>query len=470
MNFSPRDEKIAQSGLALFAGLCFVFAIISHHRHKVAIAQAVATSASSAVLVAPAVVSARPVATPILLPLPPLPEVDAAGVRFYLPPGPDRTAGVPPNLRELLREGIRILSAERLDETKCMGKGLGAHRCVGDYILAALAPDKTIQLIDLYEGRPSDPPGFTIALEMKVKHVVGVNMPFVITAPPNWTVLALRTSIGLASKSVTTGKKSVAATEVVNVPYTSRIDTLEVRREGARYLADLAHRALVQLRFDRVKSRLDPHKLVVDTVDVRHIISLIVTEQIYDDEDFVAGDASKRLWMISRELVAFGANHEKAFRYTRSSSNAVGLLQIIPKTRDLLVAAYGVPSSPTPTADPRLDHQQAFELAFFHADDELSTLHHRKLLAGLTNEQLPLALAAGYNCYIDDTVKKALRLCGDRWREELCLETDEKTGETKTILTAQTRRYLKKYEWIRSVLFDESAARTAAEDFKIKPY
>lgn len=462
MNLSPRHEKIVHAVLALSVGLCLMEAIILYRRHKVTVAQAVA---SSAALVASHSVVAAPAPSPIMLPLPPLPEVDVAGVRFYLPPGPPRMAGVARDLQKQLRLGASMLSSEHLDAGKCGGAGLGSGRCKGDYILAALSPEGEIQLIDLYENRPSDPPGFTIALEMKVRRVIGVNMPFTITSPPGWTVLALRTAIGVSSKSIATGKKTVSATEVVNVPYTARIDTPEVRKEGAEYLAEIAHRSLMQLRTDDVKSRLDPSKLVVETVDVRHVISLILTEQIYDDEDFVAGDSAKRLWMISRELVTLGANHESAFRYTRSHSDAVGLAQITPSTRDLLIRAYGVPGSPTPELDPRLDHQQALELSLFHADDELSTLRNLGLLGDLQEGHLSLALAAGYNAKLSNTVADSLRQCGLLWRSETCTN-----AKHKPILRPETLLYLKKYEWIHAVLFDENSARHVAEEFKVKPY
>ena len=386
------------------------------------------------------------------------PDPGASSQMLLAPPGPDPQEGIPDNLWDLLQKGKEHLQRQQLDITKCGGSGTGWQRCQGDYILAALTPEKDrITTIYLFEGQSSDPSDFAITIEGGRKRARGVNVPFTITSPPGWTVLALRTAVDMKDRDT----EASADHGVVYVPYTSRIDTPELRSAGTRHLESIVQQAFDRLKARKVISRYAPNKGVYEIVSPEHLITLVLTEQMYNDVTFVNGSTKERLWMLNRSLVLMGANLEDTWNYTRSGAGAVGIAQITGNTYQLLRKAYPTAKLEEAAGPGRRDHVNSAMGIILHTDDELMTLRN----LGVTNwmrehpADWQLVLAAGYNANVANTVQRSVRICGTKWREEPCTE-----------LPDETKRYLIKYEWVRAVLFDEDFRKKVDEELAKDPY
>lgn len=378
-----------------------------------------------------------------------------------LPPGPERTAYAPLDIRPAIRDGKRLLAASHLDSSKCgarpvfktVGKGRKRHtvrievagpkRCLGDYLLAAVNATGSITVVEAYEGRPSFPAGFTVTLEAGGKRK-GVNVPFAVKSPPGWTVVALRTAV-YEGKDVGGG---------VYVPYSTALDVPELREDGLRYLERIADDALADLRGRGVQSRFFKGQLVSDTVDLQHLVTLVLTEQMKSDVLFERGSEAERVAMVNRTLVILGANREDACQFTRSRTGASGIAQLMPGTYRRLRRAYpkaGLPED----LDARLDHAQAMKAMVLHADDEWwavsGDVAYRDWLRS-HHDARRLMLAAGYNANVGNVVK-AIKACGERWRDPACHALPE-----------ETRRYLVKYEAVWNLLYDQTMASPMMAD------
>lgn len=318
---------------------------------------------------------------------------------------------------------------------------VGLKRCVGDYLLAVAAPNGKVAIVEAYERRESFPSGYRVDVEDNGKRR-GVNVPFKVTAPPGRTVVGLKTAILT---------KNGGAENAVYVPYSSTLDVPELREQGLRYLERIALTALAELKGQKIPSKFHGGKLVAETVEIQHLVTLILTEQMKDAGLFVRGTDEDRLAMTNRTLTILGANMEDSYSYTRSRVGAAGIAQVMPSTYARLRRTY--PKAKLPVGrDALVDHGVAMKAMILHADAQwwplVGDLNYRTWLLAHP-EARRLMLAAGYNASAG-TVVNAFKKCGTTWREESC-----------RALPLETRWYLIKYETVWSLLYPVQPQQTS---------
>ncbi len=369
---------------------------------------------------------------------PPIVQVDIGEYTALVPPGPDALPDVPKNLTEKIREGLNKVSAARLDKDKCVPSSVlrtGWKRCLGNYILAATNLKGQMKLIEVYGGKASDS-GFQVACERDGACESGINPPFLISTPTGWTVVALRTVV--YDKSSEDGVKAI-----IYLPYSSRLNTPELRQAGLEYLSEAILGAWYELRAKDIGSHYIDGKFVTDFGTPDHLAVLILTEQILSDISFVEGSDLERIELLDRALVTLGLNRWKSYQYTLSPAGALGIGQGMETSYIRVRGKYLRADLPEDPVEGRIDHHTAIKMMICHTDAEWWAIDKRDSL--LRNKwKRKLVFAAGYNASIA-TVDKALESCGDDWRESSC-----------TKLPGETRRYLVKYEWIYKTLFDLS--------------
>ena len=373
---------------------------------------------------------------------------------FFLPPGANRAADVPEDLRAAIKEGSRLMREERLEKDRCGGKGLGWRKCLGDFLIAASDQNGQIATFGLYEEEdPSH--GFTVTCEREGGCGAGVNPSFQVQSPPGWTVVAIRTAVRRK------GGTDEDADGAVYIPYSSRLNTPELRQEGIAYLRDLALGAYYELSTRRVESDYLSDVLITGIGTPDHVIALILTEQMWSDRDFANGTDLERLAMLNRTLTIIGANRDRAFWFTRSPVGASGPAQIMKGTYNRLCDRYPSAFLMKDADLGRLEHHNAFKAAMLHADAELWAMpsEYRRWMVEHPDDGR-IVLAAGYNAS-SNTVYKAIVACGDTWRDVSCEQTKD---DKKNKLPGETRRYLLKYEWIYDVLFNEAFRQQVYEN------
>ncbi len=373
------------------------------------------------------------------LPPPPVAvPVQIDGYTAYVPPGPQRLPDVPEQLVDAVRRGTKLVSDQRLDKAKCVPSKkvqLGWKRCLGDYLVAAVDEMSKLQVVEVYGGISTAPAGFTVTCEREGACDGGVNPPFVISAPPGWTAVAIRTAV------FGNGEDGIDA--AVYVPYSTRLNDPELRQAGLEYLHDAVLAAYYELRAKDVGSQFFHDKYVTDFGTPDHVITLILTEQMWSDTWFAQGTDLDRLAMVDRALVTLGLNRWRSYKYTASWAGARGIGQIVGKPYLAIRDQYPRIDLPVDDVEGRTDHHNAIKTMIAHTDAEfwaIKEAHRAHLLENDASRRL--VLAAGYNANIK-TVVDAIAACGDSWRYESC-----------TQLPQETRLYLVKYEWIHGVLFD----------------
>lgn len=378
---------------------------------------------------------------------PPLPDTSITFLDYemFLPPGVERSDDVPENIEEAIDQGRHLMNSVRLEQKKCGGKGLGWRKCLGDFRIAAVNQDGRVQAFDLYEDT-APTHGFTVTCEREGGCGAGVNPSFRVSAPPGWTVVAIRTAV----KPKNGGEED--ADGAVYIPYSSRLDVPELRLAALKHLSLIGQGVYWELYAKGLTSEWLDDVLIVDVGEMNHVIALILTEQMFSDHVFASGTDAERFAMLNRTLTIIGANKGEAFRYAVSRVGARGLAQVMPSTYARLDKAYPEATLHKDRDWGRIDHYNAMKAAVLHADAELwpMTDEYRRFLLDHP-EDGRLVLAAGYNANIK-TVMNAIKACGEDWRKESC----EK-------LPGETRRYLLKYEWIYGVMFDQDFRKAAYE-------
>ena len=376
------------------------------------------------------------------------PHVDMAGVPVYIPPGPVRQSDVPENLLEVIQDGVAMMESTHLEKSKCGGKRDGWKKCLGDYIVAASDIEGNLMQVEAYENKPSSPANFSVRCERNDGACdVGVNVPLIVEAPPGWTVVAIRTAIWDKQ-----GPDGISG--AVYVPYTSRLNTPELRLAGLEYLTqavETAHQELVDIG---IPSQYIRGTQATDWGTTDHVLTLILTEQMRSDFQFVEGSDDVRTEMLNRTLTILGANQELTSSYSRSSKGAAGLAQLMPRTYRELRKQYPDAGLLEDHVEGRVDHCSAIRAAIVHTDSEWwpfrgdKEFTHREFLKSET-EHRRLVFAAGYNWSIGK-VDFRIDKHGAQWRSHLPTETE---------------RYLIKYEWLYGVLFNLQSEFVLSEEF-----
>lgn len=389
-------------------------------------------------------------------PAPQMPPPPAAipvqidGYTAYVPLGPQRLPDVPTELVDAVRRGTELVSGQRLDKKQCVPEKaiqIGWKRCLGDYLVAAVNEGGKLQVVDVYGGKSTAPAGFTVRCERDGACDSGVNPPFIISAPPSWTAVAIRTAIK--------GDGPDGVDGATYVPYSSRLNTPELRQAGLEYLHDAVLAAYYELRAKDVRSQFFPDKYVTDFGTPDHVITLSLTEQMWSDKWFAEGTDLDRLLMLDRALVTLGLNRWRSFSYTKSWADARGIGQIVGTPYRAIREQYPRADLPEDDVWGRVDHHNSFKTMIAHTDAEWWAIkeasHRAHLLENDANRRL--VLAAGYNANIK-TVVGVIKVCGENWREDDCGATCKEDPKSCVELPEETRLYLVKYEWIHGILFD----------------
>lgn len=370
---------------------------------------------------------------------PPVVEIQIDGYTAYVPPGPQRLPDAPEKLVDAVRRGTELVSGQRLDKDKCVSEKssqTGWKACLGDYIIAAVDETAKLQLVEVYGGTSVLPTGFSVTCEREGACDGGVNPPFVISAPPGWTAVAIRTAVF--------GDGPDGIDSATYVPYSSRLNDPELRQSGLEYLHDAILAAYYELRAKDVRSRYIPDRYVTDFGTPDHVLALILTEQMWSDKRFAEGTDLDRIEMLDRALVTLGLNRWRSFSYTKSWADARGIGQIVRKPYLAIRGQYPRADLPMDDVLGRVDHHNAIKTMVCHTDAEwwaIKEVGHRVHLLENTASQR-LVMAAGYNANIK-TVIGAIAACGNSWRQKTC-----------TKLPQETRLYLVKYEWIYGIIFN----------------
>ncbi len=400
---------------------------------------------------------------PTLPPPPPAVAIQIDGFTAFVPPGPERLPDVPENLVDAVRRGTELVSSQRLDKAKCIPEKVvqpGWKRCIGDYLVAAVNEADELQVVEVYGGVSTAPVGFSVACEREDACDGSVNPPFVISAPPGWTAVAVRT--------VVNGKGPDGVDGVTYVPYSTRLNTPELRQAGLEYLHDAMLAAFYELRAKDVPSQLPGYR-VTDFGTVDNAITLTLTEQMLSDVAFEQGTDLERLEMLDRALVTYGLNRAESFAYTLSESGARGALQHMPGSYTSLDALYPAADLPDDHKEGSIDHHTAIKASMLHTDNEWWAFAgegedaHRAFLLAHPYER-NLVFAAGYNANIKTRVDRVIHECAQRWREKGCGKGCGVKDEECIELPEQSRLYLVKYEWIYGVLFDQAFRAKVEED------
>lgn len=364
--------------------------------------------------------------------------------KLLVPPGPEAKSHVPKDLRQAINDGLKRLDGEDFDQAKCGGTGTGLARCSGDYILVAVDKDAKQTLVHVYRGKKSDPPAYKVELEPGwQKSRVGINVPLAITHPPDKTVVALLTVVTIDG----------VAREMAYAPYSSSLDTPEMRAAGLRYLEELYAKSAATLDSQGVRSGFFKQPVTASS-DKTHIATLVLTEQVFDADRFAAGDEKLRLSMVNRTLVLLAANGPGAYPLSISRKGAVGIAQIMPTTYAKLASLYPKAELPRDSAEGRTQHESAIRAMILHADNQWWAINGNKKYAawlkGHPTEKSYL-FAAGYNASMG-TIVEAVQACKERWLDASCHQTPP-----------ETRIYLIKYKWIRDLLTNSSFRQDVAK-------
>ncbi|NQV88731.1 MAG: hypothetical protein HQ488_00205 [Parcubacteria group bacterium] len=377
----------------------------------------------------------------------------------WVPPGPHRLPDVPANLLEFIERGKRLMEGARFKRMSCVPENvpdLTWKRCLGnDYLLAVVSPEGKLKRIDVYGGVATSPSNFNVRCEREGACDGGVNPPFIVNSPPGWTVVAVRKAVPDTTKQDGIGGQ-------VYVPYSTRLNTPELRQAGLQYLHLVVEAVRYDLLAKDVRSGRIAGKHVLETTTLRHAVVLSLTEQVYNPELFVSGTDIDRLEMLNRILVLFAINREQAFRFVMSNMDARGGWQIIPASWETLRTSYPSAQLPEDFVYGSTNHSVALKAAILHTDDQWWGLKrngckdgHIAAFSDLSGDWGPL-FAAGYNGSMA-RADSAYHACGANWRDGDCCKQIENPLKRLAChpLREETLMYLPKYEWIDSLLFDE---------------
>lgn len=165
-------------------------------------------------------------------------------------------------------------------------------------------------------------------LDLRVLFANGLNSNISVKDNPDQAVIALRYPI---LKSLNAKKTLFALEDVVYVPYSASVHTPALVDEGERYLDELVRVVFDRLRAEQVRSRAYPDRLLVDVVDPSLVKAIAAIEHL--DESSLQKDSEKAL---ERFFVTLGGNRGAAYNYSRSTADALGLVQFIPSTYNRL--------------------------------------------------------------------------------------------------------------------------------------
>ena len=180
----------------------------------------------------------------------------------------------------------------------------------------------------------------------------------------------------------------------VYTSYAPELDTAKMRAHGMDYLRLQERRSYNQLQSHDVRSRAKPDKTVAEKIPRHMVLRLMITEHIDPARMKYVGIEQ----CIHEVLITIAANRDKAYAYARSSAGALGIVQFIEPSYQMVRENY--PAAPLePQFDTAMrDQRNAVMASVLHMDLQLAHLP-AAYLKRFTDSSYHMAafLAAGYN-------------------------------------------------------------------------
>ena len=180
----------------------------------------------------------------------------------------------------------------------------------------------------------------------------------------------------------------------VYTAYAPELDTAKMRAHGMDYLRLQERRSYNQLQSHDVRSRAKPDKTVAEKIPRHMVLRLMITEHIDPARMKYVGIEQ----CIHEVLITIAANRDKAYAYARSSAGALGIVQFIEPSYQMVRDNY--PAAPLePNFDTAMrDLRNAVMASVLHMDLQLAHLP-AAYLKRFTDSSYHMAafLAAGYN-------------------------------------------------------------------------
>ncbi|MBI2062284.1 MAG: hypothetical protein HYT64_01145 [Candidatus Yanofskybacteria bacterium] len=198
--------------------------------------------------------------------------------------------------------------------------------------------------------------------------------------------------------------------DIIYAPYSKGIHNLMMTAFGKDFINKNVQQAFDELAQAGVMSRAFPGKLVTDTISPTFVKNILINEQA--DPKLTLASAEDTKYQAERVLVRYGANKEKAFRYTVSKTGASGLAQIMPltyshpKKRTGVLQAYIGANLIKDVDIGRVDTVNAIKAQILVFDDHMvyviqrvnnSGSRAKKIFASLSQDQLDEVRAMIYN-------------------------------------------------------------------------
>lgn len=183
----------------------------------------------------------------------------------------------------------------------------------------------------------------------------------------------------------------------------------ELVLEGKNHLLGKIDEAFADLKEKNVLSRAVPDKLIVDVISKKMLRALPLTEQI-DPDDFKENNDKN----IERVFIILGANKDRAYTASTSSTGAKGLTQVMPQTWKNLLRKYPAAKLPAFSEGTRL-HKESIKAAILYFDNSLYELY-KDIPKETIEKEMHLILAAAYNGG-EFRVKWAIQEFGDNWEK-----------------------------------------------------
>lgn len=197
-------------------------------------------------------------------------------------------------------------------------------------------------------------------------------------------------------------------TDVVYAPYSSAIHSDALIDAGKEFLSEQVARAFASLKKRQVESHAYPGKLVTDTISESFIRHLLINE--HSDPRLMLAAEDKGRQVAERFLILLAANGQRAFRFTNSSTGAIGIAQIMPKTYDYVAVKYPDAELIRNTDVGRSEIENAIKASILVCDDLMAAVirkmggasslrraNYRRLFDEKSEDELDEIRAAIYN-------------------------------------------------------------------------
>jgi hypothetical protein len=301
---------------------------------------------------------------------------------------------------------------------------------------------------------------------LSVRRDNGINSDIACIKPAGGRILAVKYPVMNERQRFGPGPSVLGA---VYTPYSAEISTEEVVTRGVEFQHDLIDRAYTRLARTRVQSRAFEGREVVDVIPPDLVNALLLNEHI-DPSEFTGAGMARRL--VERVLTIVATNRDKAYAYSISHAGARGLVQMIPSTYRMVLAAYPSAGLMSEFGRGMSDPINAIMAQILLCDLDWQTIRR---VADIPASRIGPYLAAAYNGGVGRVVR-VIANEGTDWMErpegnqkptvtiarKVPVRVRTARGRMRTtyvvkrytapILRAETDKYVRQYHWIKAFL------------------